>query len=94
MSNTLEETVEDILQKFMFDVVAYEKGDPVNLDLSFKQAKEMIIYHTHKVGVEAIGKNMDTSQVHVNTYPTWWDAVNGKLEEQRQRLSKMTGVKE
>lgn len=39
-------TVEDIdyiLTGFMNDVVAYEKGDPVNLDLSFKQASEKLV---------------------------------------------------
>lgn len=38
------------------------------------------------VNEKVIGEDLDPNMVHVNNYPSWWDAVNGRLHSQRAAL--------
>lgn len=46
------------------------------------------------VSERIIGEGFDPNMTHVNTYPSWWDAVNGKLDEQRATLYEGTKKEE
>ncbi len=42
MTTNLSEQLDDALTRFMHDVAAYSQGDPVSLEMSFKQAKHSL----------------------------------------------------
>lgn len=71
--------LDDISQPIKMPKDEFNSNDYIVV--SKQQIKELML--------EIIGDNYDTNMVHVNMDPTWWDAVNARLRELRQKVEEL-----
>lgn len=88
MSNTLEETIHEL-----FDATQYSI-DPYNKPTFVQEVKSLILSQAHKIGLEAIGGDVSEralAKIDSESRRTF-NILNTLRQEQRQRLSKITGI--
>lgn len=109
MSNTLEETLEELLdnhavlysrttKQYILDEITIEERDKEwdRSDLKTKESiRQLLLSEAHRIGMEAIGP--DYIDLEGDTDPhteITLKWMNFEKSQQHQRLSKITGVKE
>lgn len=108
MSNTLEDSLDKALDHLIDWILGHDEEQLRNID--FRKAKNEVFYaiepcilsQAHKIGLEAIGKDGSTTLYDDIDNSGGSYSIVGDLrspldflrKEQRQRLSKITGVQE